>query len=81
MATQAQVNVLGSDHPKEPGGIKDKVSPPASHGGLKGGGDSRGCMTRVVVVHGVSCRQGMGDIIAAARRLKLGGSQMLLGAR
>ena len=28
-------------------------------------------MARAVVVHGVSCRQGMGDIIAATRRMKL----------
>ena len=80
-ATQAQVNVLGSEHPKEPSGIKDKDSPPASHGGMKGGGDSRRCMTRTVVVHGVSCRQGMGNIIAAARSMKFGGSRRLLGAR
>ena len=73
-ATQAQVNVLSSEHPKEPSGIKDKDSPPASHGGMKGGGDSRRCMTRAVVVHGVSCRHGMGDIIAAARSMKFGGS-------
>ena len=38
-------------------------------------------MTRAVVVHGVSCKQGMGDIIAAARSMKLGGSHRLLGAR
>ena len=72
---------MGSERPKEPTGIKDKDFPPASQVGMKGGGDSRGCMTRAVVVHGVSCRQGMGDIIAAARSMKLGGSRRLLGAR
>ena len=38
-------------------------------------------MTLAVVVHGASCSQGMGDIIAAARSMKLGGSRRLLGAR
>ena len=33
VATQAQVNVLGFEHPREPGGIKDKDYPPASHSG------------------------------------------------
>ena len=38
-------------------------------------------MTRAVVVHGVSCRQGMRDIIATARSMRFGGSRRLLGAR
>ena len=81
VATQAQANVMGSEHPKELSGIKDKDFSPASFVGMKGGGDSRGCMTHAVVVHGVSYWQGMGDIIAGARSMKLGGSRRLLGAR
>ena len=81
VATQAQANLIGSERLKEPSGITDKDFPPASHVGMKGGGDSRGCMTCAVVVHGVSCRQGMGDIIAGTRSMKLGGSRRLLGAR
>ena len=38
-------------------------------------------MTRAVVVYGVSCTQGMVDIIVAARSMKFGGSRRLLGAR
>ena len=81
MATQAQERNMGSEHPKEPGGIKEGGSPPASHVGNKDCGASGGYMTRAVVVHGVSCRQGMGDIIAAARSMRFGGSRRLLGAR
>ena len=81
VATQAQANVMGFEHLEEPSGIKDKDSPFPSRVGMKGGGDSRGCMTRAVVVHGVSCKQGMGDIIEAARSMKLGGSGRLLGAK
>ena len=76
---QAQENTMGSEHPKEPGGIKEGGSPPASLIGNKGCGASGGYMTRVVVVHGVSCRQGMGDIVAAARSMRFGGSRRLLG--
>ena len=56
VATQAKANGICSEHLKEQGGIKDKDFPPASRVCMIGGGDSTGCMTRTVVVHGVSCR-------------------------
>ena len=79
VATEAPVEVMGSKYPKEPSGIKAKDSVPASRVGTKCGGDSRVCMAPAVVVHGVSCEQSMWDIIAAARSMKFGNSQRLLG--
>ena len=81
VATQAQEKVVGSERPKEPSGTKDGGTPPTSHIGNKGCGASGGYMTRAVVVHGVSCRQGMGDIIATARSMRFDGSRRVLGAR
>ena len=39
VATEGQVNLMGSEHPKEPSGIRDRDSPPASRDGMKGGGE------------------------------------------
>ena len=36
-------------------------------------------VARMVVVHGVSCQQGMRDIYSAARRLRIGGSVLQSG--
>ena len=81
VATQAQEKVMGPEHPKEPGDMKEGGTPPTSHAGNKGCGAGGGCMTRAVVVHGVSCGQGMGDIVATARSMRFGGSRRVLGAR
>ena len=81
VATQAQEKVMGSEHHKEPSGTKEGGTPPTSHIGNKGCGASGGYMIRAVVVHGVSCRQGMGDIIATARSMRFDGSRRVLGAR
>ena len=66
-----------------PAGRRTGLGPPPScpsWGGSVGGGSGR-VVGRAVVIHGVLCEQGIRDILAEARRLKLRYGQRTVGAR